>query len=118
MPSSQCMQAERMQVRRRDTGQRSAGCADVRSFLSDESRHAVVKRSFHTGDRVRYYDGVTSFRVLIDDLYEAYRYGHTAPLAAFRRYLVSSEDSQPRTLRAHGIMRGPLRDEHAGTSTV
>ena len=92
--------------------------AYVRPFLSDGSRHAIVKRSFHTGDRVGYYDGVASFRILIDDLYESYRYGHTAPLAAFRRYLVSSEDSQPRTLRAHGHMRGPLRDVHAGTSTV
>ena len=82
--------------------------AYVRPFLSDEAGHAVAKRSSHTGDRVGYYDGVASFRVLIDDLYEAYSYGHTAPLAAFRRYLGSSEDSQPRALRAHGIMRDPF----------
>ena len=30
--------------------------------------------------------------------------GHTVPLAAFRRYFVTPDDSQPRTMRAHGIM--------------
>ena len=90
--------------------------AYVRPFVSDGAGHAVAKRSFHTGDRVGYYDGVASFRVLIDDLYEAYRYGHTASLAAFRRYLMSSEDSQPKALRAHGIMRDPVMEERADTS--
>ncbi len=33
--------------------------------------------------------------------------GHTVPLAAFRRYFVTPDDSQPRTMRAHGIMRSP-----------
>ena len=78
--------------------------AYVRPFVSDGEGHAIPKRSFHTGDRVAYYEGVESFRFLIDELYEAYRHGHTSPLAAFRRYLVSHEDGQPRTLRAHGIM--------------
>ena len=81
--------------------------AYVRPFVSDGNGRAIPKRSFHTGDRVGYYEGVESFRVLIDELYEAYRYGHTAPLAAFRRYLMSRDDSQPRTLRAHGIMGNP-----------
>lgn len=79
--------------------------AYVRPFVSDGRGHAIPKRSFHTGDRVGYYEGVEAFRVLIDELYEAYRYGHTAPLAAFRRYLMSHEDARPRTLRAHGMMR-------------
>ena len=42
---------------------------------------------------------------LIDELYEVYRDGHTAPLAAFRQYFVTREDSQPKVMRAHGIMR-------------
>ena len=81
--------------------------AYVRPFASDGGERAIPKRSFHTGDGVGYYEGVASFRLLIDELYEAYRYGHTASLGAFRRYLMSPEDSQPRTMRAHGIMRNP-----------
>ena len=81
--------------------------AYVRPFISDGGDYAIVKRSFHTGDRVGYYEGTASFSHLVDELYEAYRYGHTAPLAAFRRYLVTQKDSQPRTMRAHGIMCNP-----------
>ena len=81
--------------------------AYVRPFISDKPGHAIPKRSFHTGDRVGYYDGAESFRILVDDLNVVYRSGHTAPLEAFRSYLVSSEDSQPKTLRAHGVMRSP-----------
>ena len=77
----------------------------VRPFVSDGPGRATPKRSFHTGDRVAYWEGVASFSHLIDGLYEAYRYGHTVPLAAFRRYLVAPDDNQPRTMRAHGIMR-------------
>ena len=81
--------------------------AYVRPFVSDGAGCAIPKRSFHTGDRVGYYEGVASFSYLINELYEAHRYGHTVPLAAFRRYLVTPDDSQPRTMRAHGIMRSP-----------
>ena len=81
--------------------------AYVRPFVSDGAGCAISKRSFHTGDRVGYYEGVASFSHLIDELYGAYRYGHTVSLAAFRRYLVTADDSQPRTMRAHGIMRSP-----------
>lgn len=81
--------------------------AYVRPFVSEGEGRAVSRRSFHTGDRVGYYDGSASFSCLVDELYEAYRNGHTAPLAAFRRYLVSREDSRPRTMRAHGLMRSP-----------
>ena len=76
----------------------------VRPFVSDGPGRAIPKRSFHTGDRVAYWEGLASFSHLIDGLYEAYRYGHTVPLAAFRRYLVAPDDNQPRTMRAHGIM--------------
>ena len=44
---------------------------------------------------------------LIDELYEAYRNGHTVPLAAFRRYLLTPDDSRTRAVRAHGIMGSP-----------
>ena len=81
--------------------------AYVRPFVSDGGSRAISKRSFHTGDRVGYYEGAASFNYLIDELYEAYRYGHTTPVAAFRRYLVTPEDRQPKTMRAHGIMRSP-----------
>ena len=81
--------------------------AYVHPFVSGGAGRAFPKRSFHTGDRVGYYEGVASFSYLIDELYEAYRCGHTVPLAAFRRYLVTPDDSQPRTMRAHGIMRSP-----------
>ena len=81
--------------------------AYVRPFVSEAEGRAVSRRSFHTGDRVGYYEDSASFSCLIDELYEAYRNGHTAPLAAFRRYLVSREDNQPRTMRAHGMMRSP-----------
>ena len=81
--------------------------AYVRPFVSDEPGNAIPKLSFHTGDQVGYYDGAESFRILVDDLYEVYRSGHTTPQGAFRSYLVSSEDSQPKTLRAHGVMRCP-----------
>ena len=79
----------------------------VRPFVSDGGGRAISKRSFHTGDRVGYYERVASFSHLIDELYEAYRYGHTAPLETFRRYLVTCEDNRPRTMRAHGIMHSP-----------
>ena len=81
--------------------------AYVRPFVSDGQGHAVSKRSFHTGDRVAYYEAVAIFSCLIDELYEAYRYGHTSPMVAFRRYLVTHEDNQRRTVRAHGVMRSP-----------
>ena len=79
--------------------------AYVRPFISDAPGRSISKRSFHTGDRVGYYEGVASFSYLLDELYEVYRHGHTVPLAAFRRYLVTPDDRQPRTMRAHGIMR-------------
>ena len=75
--------------------------AYVRPFVSDGKGTAIQRRSFHTGDHVGYYEDTVSFRVLVDELYETYRYGHTAPLAAFRRYLATDEDSQPRVLSAH-----------------
>ena len=78
--------------------------AYVRPFVTEGAGRAISKLSFHTGNRVGYYEGVPSFSHLIDELYEVYRSGHTAQLAAFRRYLVSRDDSQPRTIRAHGIM--------------
>ena len=81
--------------------------AYVRPFVSDGAGGAIAKRSFHTGDRVAYWEGVASFSHLIDELYEAYHYGHTVPLAAFRRYLVAPDDNQPRTMRANGIMHNP-----------
>ena len=81
--------------------------AYVRPFALDGAGGAIARRSFHTGDRVGYYENVSSFRILIDELYEAYRHGHTAQLSAFRRYLASQEDSQPRVLRAHGVMSSP-----------
>ena len=77
----------------------------VRPFVSDGEGRAIGKRSFHTGDRVACYEGVASFNVLIDELYAAFRYGHTAQLESLRRYLVSCEDGEPRTVRAHGLMR-------------
>ena len=79
----------------------------VRPFVLDGAGGTIVKRSFHTGDRVAYWEGVASFSHLIDVLYEAYRHGHTVPLAAFRRYLMTPDDYQPRTMRAHGIMPNP-----------
>ena len=79
--------------------------AYVRPFISDEPGRAMPRRSFHTGDRVGYYEGVASFSHLIHDIYEVYRYGHTVPLGAFHRYLVTPDDRQPRPIRAHGIMR-------------
>ena len=78
--------------------------AYVCPFVAAGVGRSTPKRSFHTGDRVAYFEGVSSFRMLIDELSEAYWYGHTAPLAAFRRYLRTDEDSRPRTMRAHGIM--------------
>ena len=81
--------------------------AYVRPFVSGGAGRAISKRSFQTGNRVGYYEGVPSFSHLIDGLYEFYHYAHTAQLAAFRRYLVTQDDSQPRTMRAHGIMRSP-----------
>ena len=77
----------------------------VLPFIADAPGRSISKRSFHTGDRVGYYEGVASFSYLIDRLYDVYSYGHTVPLAAFRRYLVTPDDSQPITMRAHGIMR-------------
>ena len=77
----------------------------VLPFIADAPGRSISKRSFHTGDRVGYYEGVASFSYLIDRLYDVYSYGHTVPLAAFRRYLVTPDDSQPTTMRAHGIMR-------------
>ena len=77
----------------------------VLPFIADAPGRAIAKRSFHTGDRVGYYEGVASFSYLIDELYEVYRYGHTVPLAAFQRYILTPEDRRPRTMRAHGIMR-------------
>ena len=79
----------------------------VRPFVLDGAGGTIVKESFHTGDRVAYWEGVASFSHLIDVLYEAYSHGHTVPLAAFRRYLIAPDDYQPRTMRAHGIMRSP-----------
>ena len=81
--------------------------AYVRPFVSDGAGGAITKRSFHTGDHVAYWEGVASFSHLIDELYAAYHYGHTVPLAAFRRYLVAPDDDQPRTMRANGIMHNP-----------
>ena len=66
----------------------------VRPFVADGEERAISKRSFHTGDRVGCYEGTAGFNYLIDEFYEAYRYGHTTPLTAFRRYLVTREDSQ------------------------
>ena len=91
--------------------------AYVRPFISDGARGAISKRSFHTGDRVAYYEGVASFSYLIDELYGAYRYGHTVPLAALRRYLVTPGDSQPITLRAHGIMGSTYRKDASPPTT-
>ena len=77
----------------------------VRPFVSDGEGGAISKRSFHTGDRVGYYEGVSSLSLLFDELCEVYRFGHTSELAAFRRYLLTPEDTRPRTMRAHGSMR-------------
>ena len=105
---------ERYETRARENG--AATCpnvlatldgAYVRPFVLDGAGRTFARRSFHTGDRIGYYENVSSFRILIDELYEAYRQGHTAELAAFRRYLASREDSQPRTMRAHGVMYSP-----------
>ena len=81
--------------------------AYVRPFVSDGAGRTISKRSFHTGNRIGYYEGVPSFSHLIDEVYEFYRYAHTAQLAAFRRYFLTPYDSQPRTMRAHGFMRSP-----------
>ena len=84
-----------------------------RSAITATEQDSRRRRPVPGGERiggllgVEYYEGLSSFSYLIDKLYEVFRYGHTAPLAAFRRYLVTREDSQPRTMRAHGIMSSP-----------
>ena len=83
--------------------------AYVYPFVSDSEGHAIPKRSFHTGNRIGYHEGMASFSHLISRLYEAYQQGHTAPVEVFQRYLVTCEDNQPRELRAHGIMGSPGR---------
>ena len=83
-----------------------------RPFVSDGAGRTISKRSFHTGNRIGYYEGVPSFSHLIDELYEFYRYAHTAQLAAFRRYLLTPDDSQPRDYARAWIHAQPLASKN------